>query len=209
MNLAEAILECDEEEALSLVREKLDRNVPVEDIIADCNSGMIILGNRFEEGEAFIPDLMFGGMIMKKIVDLLSPYMDKDRKITSSKKLVIGTVQYDIHDIGKDITRMVFQCSGFETIDLGVDVPPERFVQAIEEHQPDFVGLSLLLTTSYQSVFDTVEAICNAGLRSSVKICIGGAAATPLVAEKAGCDFYGKTAIETLRWARDFKSETR
>jgi 5-methyltetrahydrofolate--homocysteine methyltransferase len=96
---------------------------------------------------------------------------------------------------------MVFRSHGFNVIDLGVDVKPEKFVLAIQENRPEFVGMSLLLTTCYQSVMNTVAAIESAGLRDLVKVCVGGAAATQLLAEKARCDFYGKTAVEAVRWA--------
>ncbi len=200
--IAEALLSCDETTVLRLIRERLDAKIPATDIVAECNVGMTELGERFDQGEAFIPDLMFAGMIMKKAMELLQPYLETaDSPMPVQKRtLVIGTVQNDIHDIGKDITAMVFRSSGFNVVDLGVDVKPEAFVAAIQEHRPEFVGLSLLLTTCYQSVIKTVQAIQDAGLRNQVKICVGGAAASPLLAEKANCDFYGKTAVDAVRW---------
>ena len=200
--LSDAICDCREDDVLRVVREKLDAKVPPEEIVAECNVGMVALGEKFDQGEVFIPDLMFAGMIMKKVMTELSPLMHGGSSADSQKKkLLIGTVQHDVHDIGKDITAMVFQSSGFTVIDLGVDVPPAKFVSAIQEHQPEFLGLSLLLTTCYKSVSETIEAINTAGLRGHVKIMVGGAAASELMAERSGCDFYAKTAVDGLRWA--------
>jgi len=202
--LSEALASCDEATVLQLVPEKLAAGIPATDVVAECNDGMIELGERFDQGEAFIPDLMFAGMIMKKAMEILQPHLEAaDGPETVQKRtIVIGTVQNDIHDIGKDITAMVYRSSGFNVVDLGVDVKPEAFVTAIREHQPEFVGMSLLLTTCYQSVLNTVQAITDAGLRNQVKICVGGAAASPLLAEKANCDFYGKTAVDAVRWSQ-------
>ncbi|MDR1963386.1 MAG: cobalamin-dependent protein [Planctomycetaceae bacterium] len=205
-DLTEALSSCDDSLTMQLIRERLSAGVPATEIVAECNIGMTQLGERFDQGEAFIPDLMFAGMIMKKGMEILQPYLESSTEITEKKKtLVIGTVQNDIHDIGKDITAMVFRSHGFHVVDLGVDVKPETFVASIREHQPEFVGMSLLLTTCYQSVMNTVQAIESAGLRNQVKVCVGGAAATALLAEKANCDFYGKTAVETVRWAAQQK----
>jgi 5-methyltetrahydrofolate--homocysteine methyltransferase len=205
--LSEALVSCDETTVLQQIREQLDAKVPATDIVAECNVGMTELGERFDQGEAFIPDLMFAGTIMKKAMEVLQPHLEAADDSGAAKKrtIVIGTVQNDIHDIGKDITAMVYRSSGFNVVDLGVDVKPETFVAAIREHQPEFVGMSLLLTTCYQSVLNTVQAIQDAGLRDKVKICVGGAAASPLLAEKANCDFYGKTAVDTVRWSQSVK----
>ena len=202
--LSEALASCDESTVLQLVREKLAAGASATDIVAECNDGMVELGERFDQGEAFIPDLMFAGMIMKKAMEILQPHLEAtdDSGATKKRTIVIGTVQNDIHDIGKDITAMVYRSSGFHVVDLGVDVKPETFVAAIREHKPEFVGMSLLLTTCYQSVLNTMRAITDAGLRDQVKICVGGAAASPLLAEKANCDFYGKTAIDAVRWSQ-------
>jgi len=200
--LSAAICDCLEDDVLRIVREKLDAKVPPEEIVAECNVGMVALGEKFDQGEVFIPDLMFAGMIMKKVMAELTPLMQANPVADlQKKKLLIGTVQHDVHDIGKDITAMVFQSSGFIVIDLGVDVSAAKFVEALKEHKPDFLGLSLLLTTCYKSVTETLEAINAAGLRNAVKILVGGAAASELMAERSGCDFYAKTAVDGLRWA--------
>jgi 5-methyltetrahydrofolate--homocysteine methyltransferase len=200
-NLAAALAGCDEQRVKTLVREKLDAGVPAADVLAECNQGMVMLGNRFAEGECYIPELMFGGMIMKSVSTELGTALESSGPVEPVGKVVMGTVLHDVHDIGKDIVVMMLRGIGFEVIDLGVDVPPEKFVEAIREHQPQVAGLSVLLTTCYQAVLDTVAAIRDAGVRDGLKLMVGGAAASQLLAESAGCDFYGKTAVDGVKFA--------
>lgn len=202
--LIEAIAYCDEATALRLVREQLQSGVPPQEILTQCHQGMLELGNRFSREECFLPDLMFGGMLMKNIMAELSPHLGQggsEQSGPAKAKAVIGTVQHDVHDIGKDILVTMLRGSGFDVLDLGVDVPPPRFVEAIRQHQPAVVGMSILLTTCYSSVTATVAAIRQAGLRDQVAIMVGGAAASERLAKNAGCDFYGKTAVDGLKFA--------
>ena len=141
---------------------------------------------------------------MKKVMEKLAPQLSNEPTGKQGKTFVIGTVQHDVHDIGKDIAAMVLRGNGFNVIDLGVDVSPERFVEAIREHRPEFVGMSLLLTTCYRSITETMKAINDANLRDSVRICVGGAAASALVAERCGLDYYAETAIDGVNWAKSF-----
>jgi len=201
-SLKESLSLCDEAAVMTMADRLIAEGVAAGEIAATCNEGMGLLGERFDEGEAFIPDLMLGGLIMKKVMTKLAPLLTSEETGKQGKTFVIGTVQHDVHDIGKDITAMVLRGNGFNVVDLGVDVPPERFVEAIREHQPEFVGMSLLLTTCYKSVVATTQAIVEAGLRDSVKICIGGAAASGLVAERCGLDYYAETAVDGVNWAK-------
>jgi len=203
--LKESLAACQEAEALETLDRLLASGADAAEIVAACNEGMAVLGQRFDDGDAFIPDLMFAGMIMKKAMLKLEPLLsDADERLARQKTFVIGTVQHDVHDIGKDITAMILRGNGINVIDLGVDVAPERFVEAVREHKPDFLGMSILLTTCYKSVMQTMEALQEAGLRDSVKICIGGAAASPLIAERCNIDFYGKTAVDSVNWVKQF-----
>jgi methylmalonyl-CoA mutase cobalamin-binding domain/chain len=199
--LAEAISACAADTVKSLVREKIAAGVPANDIVAELNHGMAQLGDRFAKGECFIPELMFGGMIMKSVMAELGPKLAESQPGEPVGKAVVGTVQHDVHDIGKDILIMMLRGVGFEVIDLGVDAPPQKFVDAVRQHQPAVVGMSLLLTTCFKSVSATVEAIRQAGLRDKVTILLGGAAASELLRENTGCDFYGKTAVDGMRYA--------
>ena len=202
--LQESLAACDESRVFESLDRLLESNVSAAEIVAACNQGMAVLGESFDRGDAFIPDLMFAGMIMKKVMEKLSPLLSGVDALPQGKTFVIGTVQHDVHDIGKDITAMILRGNGFRVIDLGVDVPPERFVEAAREHRPDFLGMSVLLTTCYRSVQATMDALRASGLRESVKTCIGGAAASEMVAERCGIDFYGKTAVDTVNWAKKF-----
>lgn len=199
--LADALAQCREDEVKALIKEMLDADVPTADIIAECNRGMGELGNRFQRGECFIPELMFGGMVMKSIMADLGPKLQQTQAARSVGTVVMGSVQHDVHDVGKDIVIMMLRGIGFEVVDLGVDVPPEKFVAAIREHKPVVVGMSILLTTCFRSVAATVEAIRQAGLRDGLSLMVGGAAASDLLRENAGCDFYGKTAIDGVNFA--------
>lgn len=199
--LVEALADCREEEVRSIVREMIARGVPAAEILAACNRGMAALGNRFESGECFLPELMFGGMVMKTVLQELKPLLAAGEQTGNLGTVVIGTVQHDVHDIGKDIVVTMLRGVGFQVVDLGVDVPPERFVEAIRQHQPHVVGMSILLTTCYRSVSATVEAIRQAQLRQQVRIMVGGAAASDLLREVSGCDFYGKTAVDGVKFA--------
>jgi 5-methyltetrahydrofolate--homocysteine methyltransferase len=200
--LVDALAHCREEQARATVRRLLEEGTPAAEIIAACNQGMAELGDRFQRGECFIPELMFGGMLMKGIMADLSPRLAGDAARNMAGKVVMGSVQYDVHDIGKDIVVMMLRGVGYEVIDLGVDVAPERFVAAVREHQPTVVGMSILLTTCFRSVSATVEAIVQAGLRDHLKLMVGGAAASDLLAQKAGCEFYGKTAMDGVDFVR-------
>jgi len=203
--LAQSLVDADQQRAMDLVQEKAAAGVPAAEILAECNQGMTELGERFARGECFLPELMFGGMVMKSISTELGPALEaqggQDQEAKAAGKVVMGTVQHDVHDIGKDIVVMMLRGTGFEVIDLGVDVPPANFVDAIREHQPLLAGMSLLLTTSYSSVLATVDAIKEAGLRDQVSLMVGGAAASDLLREKSGCDFYGKSAIDGVQFA--------
>jgi 5-methyltetrahydrofolate--homocysteine methyltransferase len=183
------------------VSEKIAAGVPPEEVLAECNRGMTELGNRFADGSCFLPELMYGGMIMKAVTAQLGPLLGARPGRKSAGTIVMGSVQYDVHDIGKDIVVLMLRGAGFEVIDLGVDVPPQKFVDAVRQKAPLALGMSVLLTTCFRSVADTVAAVREAGLRDRVKIMVGGAAASDLLATSTGCDFYGKTAVDGVHFA--------
>ncbi len=199
--LAEAVAGARESEVTALVKEKLASGESADAILAECNRGMIELGNRFAREECFLPELMFGGMMMKTVMAELGPRLSGESGPGEAGTVVMGSVQHDVHDIGKDIVVMMLRGAGFEVVDLGVDVPPEKFVDAIRGHKPHVVGMSVLLTTCYTSVAATAAAIREAGLRDGLKLMVGGAAASELLAEKTDCDFYGKSAVDGVKYA--------
>ncbi|MCE5267744.1 MAG: cobalamin-dependent protein [Planctomycetaceae bacterium] len=200
-SLFEAVATAKEDRVMALVREQIAAGVPATEILAECNRGMVELGNRFSSGDCFLPDLMFAGMIMKQAMAELSPLLAESEDATSRGTVVMGSVQHDVHDIGKDIVITMLRGVGFDVVDLGVDVPPEKFVEAITKHNPQVVGMSVLLTTCFKSVIATVAAIKQAGQREKVSLMVGGAAASDLLRQNAECDYYGRTAVDAVKFA--------
>lgn len=172
-SLVEAIINLDEPAALKKAEEQLDAGVNPVEILEKCREGMSIVGKRFETGEFFLSEMIMAAEIFTQIMDSIRPRLRRSA-IENKGKIVIGTVEGDVHDIGKNIFIALIEAEGFEVIDLGVDVPPQRFVEAIREHEPDIVGMSSLLTVAIESMKRTVDAIAEAGLRDRVKIIIGG-----------------------------------
>jgi 5-methyltetrahydrofolate--homocysteine methyltransferase len=201
-NLVELMSDLMEEEALALVREKIAQGTDPNQILDDARSAMEVVGKRFESCEYFIPDLMMAGEILKEISELVKPLMLKEKGAQKSGKVIIGTVAGDIHDIGKDIVTFMLDVSGFDVLDLGIDVPVETFVAKIKEFQPQVVALSGFLTLAFDSMKQTVEAIEKAGLRDKVKIMIGGGQMDDEVRKYVKADAYGKDAVAGVQLTR-------
>ena len=200
--LIDAIADMREGDALKITTELLDGGAEPLDVLGVCKQAMEIVGQRFEAGEAFIPELVMGGEIMQQISDAVKPYLAEGAQTERLGKVVIGTVAGDIHDIGKNIVSFLLDANGFEVHDLGVDVAPDRFVEAITEVQPQVVGLSGFLTLSYESMKTTVEAIEAAGLRDGVRIVVGGGQINERIKEYASADAYGKDAVVAVTLAK-------
>jgi 5-methyltetrahydrofolate--homocysteine methyltransferase len=165
---------------------------------------MDVIGERFACGEAFIPELVMAGEIMRTIAAKLKPYLSGVPAGPKVGMVVIGTVKGDIHDIGKDIVVTMLDIAGFAVVDLGVDVPAERFVQAVRERRPQIVGLSGLLTVAIEAMKSTIAEIDAAGVRNGVRIMVGGAPITEQVRSYAGADGWGKDAVEAVELARQW-----
>jgi 5-methyltetrahydrofolate--homocysteine methyltransferase len=168
-----------------------------------CIPAMIEVGRLFESNEIFVPEMLVSARAMQHALDLLRPHL-LEGDLKSAGKIVIGTVSGDLHDIGKNLTCIMFEGAGFEVIDLGTDVAPETFVQAVQENKPDIVGMSALLTTTMPSMEKTIKALQEAGLREQVKVMIGGAPVTEEYAKKIGADAYAPDASSATRKAREF-----
>jgi methanogenic corrinoid protein MtbC1 len=206
--LVNCIAEMQEEEALALAQELLDTGTPATEILDDCRKAMGIVGQRFEEGQFFIPELILAGEMLKSISALVKPYLQGDSEVKKDAKVIVGTVQGDIHDIGKDIVVFMLDVNGFDVYDLGIDVPPQAFVDEITKVQPEVVALSGFLTLSYDSMKATVEAIEAAGQRNSVKIMIGGGVVDDQVREYAGADAYGLDAMAAIALAKQWTASS-
>ena len=199
--LIDAITGMQEEEALKLTNELLDNGASPSDILAACKDAMDVIGKRFEDGEAFIPELMLAGEMMTAITGVLKPRMAEEASGEKLGKIVLGTVQGDIHDIAKDIVGFMLDLNGFEVTDLGVDVAPEKFVETVKETGAKIVGLSGFLTLAFDPMRDTVAALKAAGL-DDVKIMIGGGQIDENICQYTGADAYGKDAMAAVSIAK-------
>jgi methanogenic corrinoid protein MtbC1 len=202
--LIDAIADMREEEALKLVREMVENGSEPMAVLDVVRQAMDIVGQRFEEGAYFLPELMLAGEMMNQITDLVKSGMAKSSEVERRGKVVIGTVEGDIHDIGKDIVSFMLDVNGFEVLDLGVDVPAQKFTEAIRDFQPQVVGLSGFLTLAFDAMKETVEAIKEAGLRDNIKIMIGGGQIDEQVRQYTGADAYGKNAMMAVKLANDW-----
>ena len=200
--LTKAIADLEEKEALRLTREKLDNGEDPKLILEESRNGMEIIGNRFSDGTYFLPELIYSAEILKEITEIIKPKLKEDVQVKTSGKCIIGTVAGDIHDIGKDIVVFMLDVNGFEVYDLGVDVPPQIFVDKIKETNAPIVGLSGFLTLAFDSMKETVEAIKEAGLRDKVKIMIGGGQIDEDIRKYAGADAYGQDAMKAVSLAK-------
>ena len=172
--LIEAFTSIREEEAVNLAKGLLEGGTDPLDVIEICKDAVRIIGDRFESGQVFLPELIMAGEIMASISSEVTPLLQAGEEVGSRGKILFGTVEGDIHDIGKDIVVFLLEANGFEVIDLGVDIPAATFVEKLRESEATVVGLSGLLSLAFDSMKATVQAIEEAGLRAGVKIMIGG-----------------------------------
>ena len=163
--LADALRDLDENKVYDLVDQKIDQGVSALDIIDECNAGMVAVGELFSDNKYFLSQLMFSANILKTVMDRLDPILEGTQKRNAIGKVVMGTVNGDIHDIGKNIVITLLRGTGFEVIDLGVSVPAEKFVEVLQESGAAVLGLSALLSTTYPAMKNAVEAVNKAGLR--------------------------------------------
>jgi 5-methyltetrahydrofolate--homocysteine methyltransferase len=200
--LVDAIAEMEDEEAIRLANEMIENGTSPLEILEACKSGMAIVGDRFEKGEYFVPELILAGEMLRQVSDIVKPHLAAGGDAPKLGKVLLGTVTGDIHDIGKDIVHFMLEVNGFEVHDLGVDVPIESFVEAVKSDQPDVVALSGFLTLSYDAMRDTVAALNAAGLRDQVKIMIGGGTVDEQVRVFAGADAFGLDAMSAVNLAK-------
>jgi 5-methyltetrahydrofolate--homocysteine methyltransferase len=201
-DLVKTLADLKEKEAIQIVEERLKAGEDPLKILDDARKAVEIVGKRFSDCEYFIPDLVYSGEILKSITDMVKPKITKAAATKRVGKVIVGTVAGDIHDIGKDIVVFMLDVNGFEVTDLGIDVPVQKFVDAIKNTGSKVVGLSGFLTLAFQSMKDTVDAIKKAGLRDKVKIMIGGGQIDEQVKNFTGADAYGKDAMEAVKLAK-------
>ena len=204
--IAEALVKGQLDKTLELVNKGLEDGVSVNDIIDNGLSvGIRRVGDLWEEGEFFLPELMQGAEIMRSAMDILNPHIlkQKDDTIRSMGKVVIGTVAGDIHDIGKTVVGSMLTASGFDVVDLGPDVPIDRFLSVAEGVQADMICLSALLTTTMIVQRDVIAALKEKGLRHKYMVMIGGAPVTELWADEIGADGFGENAVAAVKKATE------
>lgn len=208
-DLVYALSELKEKEALEIVKKWLDEGKDPLLILNEARQAMGIVGKRFEDGTYFIPDLMYSGEILQAISDLVKPRMTQETAGKKAGKVILGTVKGDIHDIGKNIVAFMLDLNGFEVYDIGIDVPPEKFIEKIQDTQAPVVALSGFLTVAFDAMKTTVEAITKAGLRDKVKIIIGGGNINEEIRKYAGADAYGVDAMAAVAFAEKVISANR
>lgn len=202
-NIAVLIAELEEDKTLAEVRKALDEGTDPFSLVEALREGMSVVGNRYEAKEYFLPDLILSAEIFKQSIALIEPHL-KNESALSKGIVVIGTVQGDIHDIGKNIVATVLRCAGYEVHDLGVDVAPQAFVDKTRETKAGLVAMSGLLTLAFDSMKNTVDALAEAGLRNEVKVIIGGGPVNETVVKYSGADAYGRDPSEAVRLAEQF-----
>ena len=202
--LIDAITEMREADALKITDELIKKGTNPLDVLEACRKAMEVIGQRFEQGVYFLPELILAGEMLTQISDLVKPGLAKLPEIKRHGKVLIGTVAGDIHDIGKNIVTFMLNANGFDVLDLGVDVSAAKFTEAIRNFQPQVVGLSGFLTLAFDAMKELVTVIEKAGLRNQIKIMIGGGQIDEQVRKHTGADAYGRDAMAAVKLAREW-----
>jgi len=201
--LINAITGMNEDDALKVANQLLASGTNPLDILEDCRKAMDVIGKRFEAGDCFIPELIFAGEILSQISSLVKPHLKQAAESKKIGKIVFGTVQGDIHDIAKNIVVFMLDINGFDVTDLGVDVPPAKFVEAVKRTGAKIVGLSGFLTLAFDPMKETVAALKAAGL-ADVKVMVGGGQIDEQVCQYTGADAYGRDAMAAVALAKQW-----
>jgi 5-methyltetrahydrofolate--homocysteine methyltransferase len=204
--LAQMLADFEEEATRQLVDNELAAGTDPLVILDALREGMMIVSNRFEKGEYFLPELIMAGELFKEISAILRP-SPKALQTSSKGTIVFGTVQGDIHDIGKEVTVAVLEGIGYEVFDLGVNVPPERFIEKLQETGARILGLSGLITSAYEGMKKTIESLVKAGMRDQVKVMIGGGITDEKVRLYTGADAFGNNPSDAIKICQKFIGE--
>ena len=196
-DLVDAIANLEEEKVLSLVKAKVSHGEPPLEIIEQCRQGVHIVGQRYAEESYYLSDLIMSEEIMRRLIEILEPYFP-EINCQDGAKIIIGTVEGDIHDIGKNIVINLLRSVGFQVYDLGVDVSPEAFIDAIIETGASVIGISVLLNFSINSVKKTIRLVKEAGLREKVTIVVGGFPVDERIRDYTGADYYENDAVKAI-----------
>jgi methanogenic corrinoid protein MtbC1 len=201
--LARAFADLDDGLAINLVKDKIKAGENPLAIVAELQAGMDIFSRQCQQGDFFISDLILAGDIFQQSMHILEPLLETTRSNARGPQIVLGTVKGDIHNLGKDILAVLLKASGFTVHDLGINVAPEVFVQKVRESGAGLVGLSGLITPSFDGMKATVQALEAAGLRSTVKVIIGGGVVSEIARQYSGADAFSTDAIQGLDWCKN------
>lgn len=197
-----SIIAGDRDKTVTLIEQAIAKGIAPEDIIQNAlTKAMTVVGEKFEKNEFFIPEMLIAARAMKAGLEILRPLL-AGKEVKTLATVVLGTVQGDLHDVGKNLVGIMMEGVGCNVIDLGIDVPPEKFVQAVNTHQPTFLGLSALLSTTMPMMKVTISALEKAGIRDKVKILVGGAPLTQEFADDIGADGYAANAGQAVEKMR-------
>ena len=190
-----------------LTRRALDEGAAPMDVLSKAvTPAMAIVGGKMEAGEYFIPEVLFSARVAQQAAGVVKPLLKKGSGAKVAGRVVLGTVEGDLHSIGKDLVKMMLEAAGFEVTDLGIDVSPHQFVAAAQENRADIVAMSALLTTTMPTMGDVIEGLVEAGFRDHVKVLVGGAPVTQHFADQIGADGYGPSAAAAARLAQGWVS---
>jgi len=201
-DLKVAVIDMEVQRAVELTKKALDEGRKAEEIM---NSSLVlamdIVGEQYDKGEKYVPEMLLSAKAMKAAMEVLHPLL-VESGVKMKGKIAIGTVEGDLHDIGQNLVSMMLEGAGFEVINLGAETPADTFVQSVKEHKPDIVGLSALLTTTMLHMSEVIDALKKAGLRDQVKVMIGGAPVTQDYADEIGADGYAPDAASAIKLAK-------
>jgi 5-methyltetrahydrofolate--homocysteine methyltransferase len=208
--LRDAIVEMREDEALALTKTFVAAGGKAEEVLEICRQALEVVGNRFEKGEYFLPELVLAGEMLREISEIVKPLLATKGtgQAKSAGTVVIGTVRGDLHDIGKNIVCFMLEVNGYKVVDLGIDVPVEKFVDTVREVDPPVLGLSGFLTLAFDAMKETVEALAEAGLRDKLKVMIGGGQIDDAVRAYTGADAFGRNAMAAVILCRQWIQPT-
>ena len=202
------IVELNEVKVIELLKDKLAKNEEIIVIMDEVKIAMKEIGRKFEQKEYFLPDLIMSGEILRQIFEVIGPRIKESETSDEKKaKILLGTVAGDIHDIGKDVVKFMLESSGYDVLDLGVDVPSDVFVEKMKEYKPDVVALSGFLTLAFDSMKETVQKMKEAGLRDSVKIMIGGGTVDENIVSYVGADAFGESAVSAVNLTKGWTGD--
>lgn len=209
--LVHLVADLEEQAVLDIVRQRIDSGDDLMQILEECNEGMQVVGKRYEQGEYFIAALIMSGEIFREVVEMIQPLLVKQADKKSSGRILVGTVSGDIHDIGKNMLGMLLTCYGFEVIDLGVDVPPTEFASKAIASQPDIVGLSGLITASFEMMKETVSVLRAEAAQHelSFPILIGGGMIDDQVCQYVGADYWLRDAMAGVRLCQNLLAKAQ